>query len=288
VLELDRVSRDFATPDGRVYRAIDNISLTVQAGAFVAIVGPSGCGKSTLLNVVAGLLAPTSGTVRVDGTPLAGINRQATYMFQQDALLPWKTVRDNVALGLTLGGVTRAGANARADAWLARVGLAAFAAHYPSQLSGGMRKRVAMAQNWIIDRGIVLMDEPFSALDVHTRQRMESELLAIWEERATAEHAEIAEQEVSLRAARSPRLKKTVVFVTHDLEEAISLADEVVVLSAGPAAHVVAQHAVTLDRPRDLMELRTLPAFVDMYRAIWAVLREEVIKSQRVAEAPRG
>jgi len=288
VLELDRVSRDFATPDGRVYRAIDNISLTVQAGAFVAIVGPSGCGKSTLLNVVAGLLAPTSGTVRVDGTPLAGINRQATYMFQQDALLPWKTVRDNVALGLTLGGVTRAGANARADAWLARVGLAAFAAHYPSQLSGGMRKRVAMAQNWIIDRGIVLMDEPFSALDVHTRQRMESELLAIWEEKATAEHAEIAEQDGSLRPPRSPRLKKTVVFVTHDLEEAISLADEVVVLSAGPAAHVVAQHAVTLDRPRDLMELRTLPAFVDMYRAIWAVLREEVIKSQRVAEAPRG
>ncbi len=288
MLELDRVSRDFATPDGRVYRAIDNISLTVQAGAFVAIVGPSGCGKSTLLNVVAGLLAPTSGTVRVDGTPLAGINRQATYMFQQDALLPWKTVRDNVALGLTLGGVTRAGANARADAWLARVGLAAFAAHYPSQLSGGMRKRVAMAQNWIIDRGIVLMDEPFSALDVHTRQRMESELLAIWEEKATAEHAEIAEQDGSLRAARSPRSKKTVVFVTHDLEEAISLADEVVVLSAGPAAHVVAQHAVTLDRPRDLMELRTLPAFVDMYRAIWAVLREEVIKSQRVAEAPRG
>jgi len=288
MLELDRVSRDFATPDGRVYRAIDNISLTVQAGAFVAIVGPSGCGKSTLLNVVAGLLAPTNGTVRVDGTPLAGINRQATYMFQQDALLPWKTVRDNVALGLTLGGVTRTGANARADAWLARVGLTAFAAHYPSQLSGGMRKRVAMAQNWIIDRGIVLMDEPFSALDVHTRQRMEAELLAIWEEKATAARREIAEQDVSLRPPRSPRLKKTVVFVTHDLEEAISLADEVVVLSAGPAAHVVAQHAVTLDRPRDLMELRTLPAFVDMYRAIWAVLREEVIKSQRIAEAPRG
>ena len=288
MLELDRVSRDFATPDGHVYRAIDNISLTVQAGAFVAIVGPSGCGKSTLLNVVAGLLAPTNGTVRVDGTPLAGINRQATYMFQQDALLPWKTVRDNVALGLTLGGVTRTGANARADAWLARVGLTAFAAHYPSQLSGGMRKRVAMAQNWIIDRGIVLMDEPFSALDVHTRQRMEAELLAIWEEKATAARREIAEQDVSLRPPRSPRLKKTVVFVTHDLEEAISLADEVVVLSAGPAAHVVAQHAVTLDRPRDLMELRTLPAFVDMYRAIWAVLREEVIKSQRIAEAPRG
>src|SRR5207237_4826759 len=143
--------------------------------------------------------------------PRAGINRQATYMFQQDALLPWKTVRDNVALGLTLGGVPRAHAHARADAWLTRVGLAAFAAHYPSQLSGGMRKRVAMAQNWIIDRGIVLMDEPFSALDVHTRQRMETELLALWEAR-------------SADGGGTPR--KTIVFVTHDLEEAIALADD--------------------------------------------------------------
>src|SRR5712664_1693773 len=183
-LELDRVCRDFVTPAGRTYRAIEDISLAVEAGAFVAIVGPSGCGKSTLLNVAAGLLPPTSGRVRVDGTPVDGLNRRATYMFQQDALLPWKTVRDNVALGLTLSGVARAEAHARADAWLARVGLAAFAAHYPSQLSGGMRKRVAMAQNWIIDRGIVLMDEPFSALDVHTRQRMESELLALWEGRS--------------------------------------------------------------------------------------------------------
>ena len=300
-IELERVSRDFATPDGRVYRAIDDVSLTVQAGAFVAVVGPSGCGKSTLLNVVAGLLAPTSGTVRVDGTPLAGINRQATYMFQQDALLPWKTVRDNVALGLTLGGVPRAAAHARADAWLTRVGLAAFAAHYPSQLSGGMRKRVAMAQNWIIDRGIVLMDEPFSALDVHTRQRMESELLAIWEGRSAESLALQSTQgegraapegahagAEGARAFQASDQRKTIVFVTHDLEEAISLADEVVVLSAGPAARVVAQHAVALDRPRDLMELRTLPAFVDMYRAIWVVLREEVIKSQRAAEAFRG
>jgi NitT/TauT family transport system ATP-binding protein len=287
MLEFDRVSRDFMTPDGRVYRAIDNVSLTVHAGAFIAIVGPSGCGKSTLLNVAAGLLAPTGGTVRVDGAPLTGINRHATYMFQQDALLPWKTVRDNVALGLTLGGVARAEAHARADAWLARVGLAAFAAHYPSQLSGGMRKRVAMAQNWIIDRGIVLMDEPFSALDVHTRHRMESELLALWEGRS-AESLGLQSSDGGARAFQASDQRKTIVFVTHDLEEAISLADEVVVLSAGPAAHVVAQHAVTLDRPRDLMELRTLPAFVDMFRAIWAVLREEVIKSQRAAEATRG
>jgi NitT/TauT family transport system ATP-binding protein len=145
-----------------------------------------------------------------------------------------------------------------------------FAAHYPSQLSGGMRKRVTMAQNWIIDRGILLMDEPFSALDVHTRQRMETELLTLWE------------------GGRPDVPRRTVVFVTHDLEEAIALADEVVVLSAGPAARIVARHPVTLERPRDLLELRTSSAFVDLYRAIWVVLREEVIKSQRAAEATRG
>jgi NitT/TauT family transport system ATP-binding protein len=266
-LELDRISRDFTTPDGRGYRALDDVSLSISAGSFVAIVGPSGCGKSTLLNIVAGLLAPSAGTVRVDGEPQTGLNRRATYMFQQDALLPWKTVRENVALGLTLGGVARPEAQARAGEWLARVGLAAFAAHYPSQLSGGMRKRVVMAQNWILDRSILLMDEPFSALDVHTRQQMETELLSLWEEKT---------------------LNKTIVFVTHDLEEAIALADEVVVLSAGPAAHVVARHTVTLDRPRDLMELRTAPAFVDLYRAIWAVLRQEVIKSQQPVGQRRG
>jgi NitT/TauT family transport system ATP-binding protein len=263
-LELDAVSRHFDTPDGRSYCALEEVSLVVPAGAFVAIVGPSGCGKSTLLNIAAGLLTPSSGRVRVDGEILAGVNRRATYMFQQDALLPWKNVRENVALGLTLGGVARAEGHARADDWLARVGLSAFATHYPSQLSGGMRKRVTMAQNWIIDRGMLLMDEPFSALDVHTRQRMETELLSLWE-------------------ATDERLKKTVVFVTHDLEEAIALADEVVVLSAGPASRIVARHPVTLDRPRDLFELRTSAAFIELYRALWAVLRDEVIKSQRLA-----
>jgi NitT/TauT family transport system ATP-binding protein len=264
MLEVDRVTREFATPDGRMYCTLQNISLTVKPGAFVAIVGPSGCGKSTLLNIVAGLLPPSSGRVRVGGEELSGLNRRATYMFQQDALLPWKDVRDNVALGLVLAGRSRVDANRHADEWLARVGLAAFASHYPSQLSGGMRKRVAMAQNWVIDRDILLMDEPFSALDVHTRQRMESELLALWETESQA-----------------VRSRKTVLFVTHDLEEAIALADEVVVLSAGPASHIVAEHRVDLERPRDLLELRTSAAFVDLYRTLWAVLREEVIRSQR-------
>src|SRR5215217_4286696 len=228
-LEFDHVSRDFATPGGRTYRALDDLSFSVPAGAFVAIVGPSGCGKSTLLNVAAGLLAPSSGAVRGYGSEVAGLNRSATYMFQQDALLPWKTVRDNVALGLTLAGVARGEARTRADGWLARVGLAPFAQHYPSQLSGGMRKRAAMAQHWIIDRRLLLMDEPFSAVDVHTRLSMETELLTLWE--ATGDRRGSADQ-------------KTVVFVTHDLEEAIGLADEVIVLSAGPAARVVARHVV--------------------------------------------
>ena len=268
-IEFDRVSRDFAAPDGRRYRVLDEISFRVSAGAFVAMVGPSGCGKSTLLNIAAGLLEPSAGTVRVDGGALDGLNRRATYMFQQDALLPWKTVRDNVALGLTLSGVARPEAHARAAEWLGRVGLTAFGEHYPAQLSGGMRKRAAMAQHWIIDRGLMLMDEPFSALDVHTRTRMETELLALWEATAVAR-------------------PKTIVFVTHDLEEAIALADEVIVLSAGPSAGVVARHAVTLDRPRDLMELRTATAFIELYRALWGVLREEVARSQRTVEPPRG
>ncbi len=267
-LQLESVSRDFDLPGGGSYRVLDDISLQVEAGAFVAIVGPSGCGKSTLLNIAAGLLSPTSGQVRSGGMELAGLNRRATYLFQQDALLPWKNVRDNVALGLTLAGVTRGEAAVRAGAWLGRVGLTAFAAHYPAQLSGGMRKRVAMAQHWIIDRGLMLMDEPFSALDVHTRQRMETELLALWE--------------------GSEGARKTVLFVTHDLEEAIALADEVVVLSAGPASRIVARHPVTLDRPREVMELRTTPAFIDLYRTVWGVLRSEVRKSQRSAEAGRG
>jgi NitT/TauT family transport system ATP-binding protein len=298
-LELDRVSRDFTAPDGSGYRALEDVSLAVVEGSFVAIVGPSGCGKSTLLNISAGLMNASSGTVRVGGEPLTGLNRRATYMFQQDALLPWKTVRDNVAIGLTIGGATKAEALARADTWLARVELSAFAGHYPSQLSGGMRKRVVMAQNWILDRSILLMDEPFSALDVHTRQRMEGELLELWEgsgssrrlpEQTTQASAAsgvsqtvMPEQitQASIVSGLSQTVRKTVVFVTHDLEEAIALADEVVVLSAGPATHVVARHTVTLDRPRALMELRTTPAFVDLYGSIWAVLREEVIKSQR-------
>jgi NitT/TauT family transport system ATP-binding protein len=263
-LEFDHVSRDFVTPDGSPYRVIDDMSFAIESGAFVALVGPSGCGKSTLLNMAAGLLPPTSGRIHVEGKAMSGLNRHATYMFQQDALLPWKNVRANVALGLRLAGVRKRDAETRAAAWVERVGLTGFGSHFPGQLSGGMRKRVAMAQNWILDRTQVLMDEPFSALDVHTRQLMETELLALWE--------------------MSRREKRTVLFVTHDLEEAITLADEVIILSAAPASHIVARHHIELERPRNLLDLRTSDDFESLYRAIWSVLREEVVKSQSKAE----
>jgi NitT/TauT family transport system ATP-binding protein len=262
-LAFDRVTREFASPGGRRYRVVDDISLEIARGSFVALVGPSGCGKSTLLNLAAGLLAPTAGAIRVEGEALTGLNRRATYMFQQDALLPWKTVRQNVALGLVLAGAAPALATATADGWLARVGLDGFASHYPSQLSGGMRKRAVMAQNWILDRPLLLMDEPFSALDVHTRQLMESELLGLWD---------------TAGAAAGDR--RTVLFVTHDLDEAIALADEVVVLSAGPASRIVGRYPIALERPRHLLDLRATPAFESLYRTIWSVLREEVIRSQ--------
>ena len=251
------VSRRFVTPAGGDYRALQDVSFDVPRRAFVSIVGPTGCGKSTLLNLLAGLLTPTAGTIEIDGAPLAGLNRRATYMFQQDALLPWKSVLDNVALGLLFAGRPRAEARHAARAWLERIGLAAFGDRYPAQLSGGMRKRVAMAQNWVLERDILLMDEPFSALDVHTRQAMESELLALWTGSA-----------------------RTVVFVTHDLDEAISLADEVLVISAGPASRVVQRHVVPLARPRDLLDLRNHPAFNDLYATIWADLRREVARSR--------
>ena len=262
-LEFERVTRDFNSPAGKPYRVLENVSLAVPAGAFVAIVGPSGCGKSTLLNLAAGLLPATSGRVCVNGTEFGGLNQQATYMFQQDALLPWKTVRDNVALGPILHGTAAATARSHADEWLARVGLSGFESHYPGQLSGGMRKRVAIAQNWILGRSQVLMDEPFSALDVQTRQQMESALLALWD-------GDIA----------APKTRRTVVFVTHDLHEAIALADEVVVLSAGPASRIVARHAVNVPRPRNLMDVQLSPEFNDLYRSLWSVLREEVLRSQ--------
>jgi NitT/TauT family transport system ATP-binding protein len=249
---FDNVTIRFAVPGGRVHEVVRDITLDLADGRFVAIVGPSGCGKSTLLNVAAGLLVPPEGGVRIFGEKLKGLNRHAAYLFQQDALLPWRSVLDNVLLGPTFRGVPKAEAEGEARRWLARVGLAGFADRFPHQLSGGMRKRVAVAQSWIVRPRILLMDEPFGALDVQTRQIMETELLGLWQED-----------------------RKTVLFITHDLEEAIALADEVVVLSAGPA-RLKGVYPVDLPRPRDVAEIRLTPSFLRLYQDIWADLRDEV------------
>jgi NitT/TauT family transport system ATP-binding protein len=252
---LDDATVAFRLPDARVYTAVEKAQLAVEHGEFVAIVGPTGCGKSTLLNIVAGLLRPASGAVRIFDRPLTGLNREAGYLFQADALFPWKTAIDNVAIGLEVQGVPRAGALERAGGWLDAVGLGAFANRYPHMLSGGQRKRVGLAQVLIRDPKILLMDEPFGPLDAQTRQIMGNLLLQLW----TAD-------------------RKAVLFVTHDLEEAIALADRVVIMSAGPNARIIGNWRVPLPRPRDIFEVRLEKEFHALHREIWSVLKDEVMK----------
>jgi NitT/TauT family transport system ATP-binding protein len=228
----------------------------VSAGEFVAIVGPTGCGKSSLLNLVAGLLPPAQGRVETGGRPVTTVNRECGYMFQVDALLPWKTALDNVLLGPVLRGTPSGEARRLARDWLRRVGLEGFELRYPHQLSGGQRKRVAMAQVLVNRPPILLMDEPFSALDVQTRALMEQELLGLWQE-----------------------LGASVLFVTHDLEEAIALSDRVLLLTAGPRSHLKGDYPVGLPRPRNVVEARFTPGFGEIYQRVWEGLREEVMAS---------
>jgi len=255
-LSLNHLSVTFAAKSSSAsYTAVKDTTLKITDGEFVSVVGPTGCGKSTLLNIAAGLLRPSSGEVRVFGESLTGINAKAGYMFQAESLMPWRSARDNVTAGLQFRGMASADAIALGEEWLERVGLAGFGARYPHQLSGGMRKRVALAQMLILDPKIMLMDEPFSALDVQTRQLMENELLALWEAD-----------------------KKSVLFITHDLEEAISLSDRVIVLSAGPATHPIGEFLIDLPRPRDVAEIRMTPRFLELHEQIWSAMKEEVLK----------
>ncbi|CAN1553229.1 TauB ABC-type nitrate/sulfonate/bicarbonate transport system, ATPase component [Burkholderiaceae bacterium] len=246
------VSRD--DPNQR-YTAVANSTLSVAPGEFVSVVGPTGCGKSTLLNIAAGLLAPSSGVVESFGEPVNGVNKRSGYMFQGEALLPWRCALDNVVAGLEFAGVERAQACEQGREWMKRVGLSGFEDRYPHQMSGGMRKRTMLAQTLIRDPDLILMDEPFSALDIQTRQLMENEVLELWMAK-----------------------RKAVLFITHDLDEAIAMSDRVVVLSAGPGTHPIGEFVIDLPRPRDVAEVRMQPRFIELHGAIWAVLRDEVLK----------
>ena len=246
------VSRD--DPSQR-YTAVANSTLAVAPGEFVSVVGPTGCGKSTLLNIAAGLLAPSSGVVESFGEPVNGVNTRSGYMFQGEALLPWRSALDNVVAGLEFAGVERAQACEQGREWMKRVGLSGFEDRYPHQMSGGMRKRTMLAQTLIRDPDLILMDEPFSALDIQTRQLMENEVLELWMAK-----------------------RKAVLFITHDLDEAIAMSDRVVVLSAGPGTHPIGEFVIDLPRPRDVAEVRMQPRFIELHGAIWAVLRDEVLK----------
>ena len=258
---LDEVVVAFRVARGGTFTAVERATLNVADGEFVAIVGPTGCGKSTLLNIAAGLLTPYSGSARIFGAPLSGLNRQAGYLFQADALFPWKTALENVAIGLETAGTPTGEARARAADWLKRVGLGAFGDRYPHMLSGGQRKRIGLAQVLIRDPKILLMDEPFGPLDAQTRQIMGNLLLELW-------NAD----------------RKAVLFVTHDLEEAIALSDRVVIMSAGPAARIIGDWRVSLPRPRDISEVKLDPAFHELHRDIWHKLKAEVVKGYAQTE----
>src|SRR5216683_2274848 len=224
-LFVDDVSMRFATPAG-VFHALDHIRLSVPQGCFVSLIGPSGCGKSTIFNVVAGLQEPSEGRILIDGVDATGTIGRVGYMLQKDLLLPWRTLTDNIILGMEIQGVKRAQARARALPLLRRYGLAGFVDAYPRALSGGMRQRAALLRTLLFDTDVILLDEPFGALDAQTKLRMQEWLLQLWED-----------------------FGKTVIFVTHDIEEAIYLSDEVHVMATRPG-RVIETIAVTIERPR--------------------------------------
>jgi NitT/TauT family transport system ATP-binding protein len=262
-IELSGVTKRFVSPKGELLTAIRDVDLVIEPGQFCAIVGPTGCGKSTTLSLVSGLDRPSAGSVRVGGQEVDGIASGMSFMFQSDALLPWKNVLGNVAMGPQFRGADKKQARADARDWLRRVGLAGFESHHPHQLSGGMRKRVALAAALINQPSILLMDEPFGALDVQTKAIMSNELLGLWEQ-----------------------TRPSVIFITHDLEEAVALADRVVVMTAGPGT-VKGVYDIDLPRPRGaVQEIRFDPRFLELHHQIWESLREEVERAyERTARA---
>jgi NitT/TauT family transport system ATP-binding protein len=251
---LERVSKTYADRHGHAVHALDDVSATVASGEFVALLGPSGCGKSTLLNIVAGLLEPSRGAVYFEGA--AATAAPTAMVFQEFALFPWRTVQKNVEFGLEEAGMA-AGERAReARRFIELTGLAGFEAKYPHQLSGGMRQRVGIARALAVDPAVLLMDEPFSALDAQTRQLMQEELLAIWE-----------------------RTRKTIVYVTHNIHEAVYMADRVIVLSRRPG-RVLAEIVIELKRPRTEAMIGE-PAFVRAAEQIWGLIKDQAREAVR-------
>jgi NitT/TauT family transport system ATP-binding protein len=265
-IRLAGITKRFLTPAGEAFTAIRDVNFVVEPGQFCAVVGPTGCGKSTTLSLVSGLDRPSAGTVSVADRPVDGITSGTSFMFQSDALLPWKTVLANVMMGPQFRGVAKQQARSQARDWLRRVGLAGFEDHHPHQLSGGMRKRVSLAAALINEPSILLMDEPFGALDVQTKAIMSNELLGLWEQS-----------------------RPSVIFVTHDLEEAVALADRVVVMTVGPGT-VKGVYDVDLPRPRGaVQEIRFEPRFLELHHQIWTSLREEVQRAYaRTAASPES
>ncbi|MFB7502615.1 ABC transporter ATP-binding protein [Streptomyces broussonetiae] len=252
-IEISGLTKRFLTPAGEVFTALEGVSFTVEPGQFCAVVGPTGCGKSTTLGMVSGLDRPSEGSVKVGGREVDGITDGVSFMFQADALLPWKSVLGNVLMGPVFRGVPKQQAQTAARDWLRRVGLSGFEDRYPHQLSGGMRKRVAMAAALINEPKILIMDEPFGALDVQTKAIMSTELLGLWEQ-----------------------IRPSVIFITHDLDEAVALADRVVVMTSSPGS-VKAVFDIDLPRPRgSVQEIRFQPRFIELQQQIWETLREEV------------
>lgn len=251
MITLDKVGKAYQSRQGTTH-AVGEVSLTINEGEFVSIVGPSGCGKSTLLNMIAGFLQPTTGTILVDGRVVDGqVPPALGYIFQKDTLLPWFSVKKNVALGLKFQGVP-ADRIAKRVAELLELGhLSAFADAFPHQLSGGMRRRVALLMSLAVEPRILLLDEPFGALDTHTKTHLHRELMEIWR-----------------------KLGQTIVMVTHDLDEAILLSDRVVVLS-GPPSRVLLDERIQIPHPRDVFTLRETPQFVSHVQSLWSVLGQQ-------------
>jgi NitT/TauT family transport system ATP-binding protein len=255
-IEIVGLTKRFLTPNGEPFTAVKDVSLTVEPGQFCAIVGPTGCGKSTTLGQVSGLERPSAGAVRVGGQTVEGITAGVSYMFQADSLFPWKTVLANVMIGPMLTGTPKRQAIDLARDWLRRVGLNGFEDRYPHQLSGGMRKRVAMAAALINNPRILLMDEPFGALDVQTKSIMQGELLQLWEQ-----------------------LRPSVLFITHDLDEAVALSDRVAVMTSSPGS-IKKVFDIDLPRPRgNVQDLRHDRRFLELQGEIWESLRDEVTRA---------